>query len=79
MSSFAFGSRLYIELFIATGKGVVKITFELRHEKSNILHMQKPTFCLCKNKGAHSSADQCLRFRYMDGTVLLSKSEISSL
>ena len=47
--------------------------------------MRKPAICICENKAAdqlHSycAADQCLCFRYIDGTIpLLSKSEISSL
>ena len=47
--------------------------------------MGKPTICIGKNKGAdqlrsNCEADQCLCFRYKDGTIpLLSKSNISSL
>ena len=45
--------------------------------------MRKLDFCLCENKGAdqlHSNceADQRLYFRYMDSTIPLLKSEISS-
>ena len=46
---------------------------------------RKPTFCICKNKGAdqlrgNREVDQRLCFRYMDSTIpLLSKSEILSL
>ena len=44
--------------------------------------MRKPTFCICKNKGAdqlcgNREADQRLCFRYTDSAIpLLSKSEI---
>ena len=43
--------------------------------------MRKPTFCICKNKGAdqirsYCEADQHLCFRYMDSTIPLLKSEI---
>ena len=46
--------------------------------------MEKPTICICENKGAdqlrgNREADQRLCFRYSDSTIpLLLKSEISS-
>ena len=46
--------------------------------------MTKPTFCLCKNKGAdqlhaNCAADQCVCFRCIDSAIpLLPKSEISN-
>ena len=45
--------------------------------------MRKPTFCICENKDAdqlrgNREADQRLCFRYIDSTIPLSKSEISS-
>ena len=46
-------------------------------------HIRKPTICIGKNKGAdqlcsNRTADQHLCFRYMDSTIPLLKSEISS-
>ena len=46
--------------------------------------MGKPTICIGENKGAdqlrgNREADQRLCFRCMDSTILLLKSEISSL
>ena len=44
--------------------------------------MRKPAFCMCENKDAdqlrgNRGADQCLCFRYTDGTIpLLPKYEI---
>ena len=46
--------------------------------------MRKPTICIGENKAADQlcstcTADQRLCFRYMDSTILLLKSEISSI
>ena len=50
--------------------------------------MRKPAFCIWENKGSDKlccncvvyAADQCLSFRFIEGTIpLLSKSEISSI
>ena len=46
--------------------------------------MRKPDFCICENKakdqlGSNCTADQRLCFCYMDSTIPLLKSEISSL
>ena len=48
------------------------------------LVMRKPAFCIYENKDAdqlrgNRGADQRLCFRYMDSTIPLPKSEISSL
>ena len=53
----------------------VGLRFEPRHEKTKILHMQnKGIDQLCSN----CEAGQCLWFHYMDSTILLLKSKISS-
>ena len=49
------------------------ISFELRHEKTNNLHLRKQRR---RSASRYSKADQSLCFCYID---LLSKSEISSL
>ena len=57
--------------------------FFLKQSLSHV--MRKPTFCICKNKGADQLSSNCeanhrLCFRYTDSTIpLLSKTKISSL
>ena len=51
-------------------------TYDLRHERTNILHMRKQR----RGSASRREADQRLCFHYIDSTIpLLSKSEISSL
>ena len=60
----------------AAGKGM---------QHNEMSRMRKPTFCICKNKGADQLSSNCafdqrLCSRYTDSTIpLLSKSKISSL
>ena len=70
----------------------IKDRIEEQITDSEVLHtnhmsgvMRKPSFCICKIKGAdqrrrNHESDQGLCFRYIDSTMpILSKSKISSL
>ena len=73
--------RMRVEIF-RTEKckvtfGLEYISFEPRHEKTNILHMQKQRR---RSASQYREVDQRLCFSFIDNTIpLLSKSEISNL
>ena len=74
-------STISIQNCSSSVKNVFGYCVGLGHYMSHL--MRKPTICICENKDAdqlrsNRKADQRLCFRYMDSTIPLFKSEISS-